>query len=512
MSFKHHQLHIIFLPYMAPGHMMPMVDIARAFATHGNTKATIITTPTNASRFNDTITRDTDNSGHQITFLTISLPLKEVGLPEGCDNLVSTSTRETTFKLFRTIEMLRPMLETMLVDNKPDCIVSDYLYPWTVDVAKRLGIPRLAFSGGCFFNCCLSYNLEQFRPHDRVEFERQPFVVPNLPDEVTLTRSQLQDLVKRNTDFNELFERLRKAEKNSFGVLMNSFYGLESAYVDYFRNEMGIKSWHIGPLFLFNKPTLDDKVERGDKSSIDAHKCLQWLDSKKPNSVLYICFGSLSRFTKSQLIEMASALNDSGCSFIWVLGKVMKSSENDNNDQISQDDQEEIEEEQQHWLPNWFEETLLENKDKGLVIKGWAPQLLILEHPAIGGFLTHCGWNSILEGVCAGVPLVTWPLFADQFYNEKLVTQVLKIGVEVGNMVWKTWATDETELIQKEKIKIAIERVMGGGEEAEEIRRKVKEFSELAYKAIEEGGSSYNDVNELLKEISMHKQYYMLKE
>ncbi|XP_057522581.1 UDP-glucose flavonoid 3-O-glucosyltransferase 7-like [Amaranthus tricolor] len=487
MGQKSEQLHIIFLPYMAPGHMIPMVDIARVFVSHSNIKATIITTPTNASSMSSI------KFEHKITFLTTPLPLKDVGLPEGCENLVSASTRDITFKLFRAIEMLHPKLESMLVDNKPDVIVSDYLYPWTVDVANRLGIPRLAFSGSCFFNNCISHNLEKFRPHDRIESESQEFVVPNLPDAINLTRSQLQDIVKGKTSFNALFERLKEAEKNSFGVLMNSFYELEHDYADYCRKEMGIKSWQIGPLFLFNKSIT---------SSID-HNCMQWLDSKMPKSVLYICFGSLTRFTKSQHTEMANALKDSGCFFIWVLGKVLKSNDNDQTKEVTEE----------WWLPDWFEEiiTMKENGDRlGFVIKGWAPQVPILKHRAIGGFLTHCGWNSILEGVSAGVPLITWPVFADQFYNEKLITQVLKIGVEVGNVIWKAWATDETEVIKNEKIKTAIRRVMGGGEEAKEIRRKVKELSDLAHKAIEKGGSSYNDIKALLHVIRLHKQNKML--
>src|SRR5262249_26392779 len=156
-----------------------------------------------------------------------------------------------------------------------------------------------------------------------------------------------------------------------------------------------IKSWHVGPVSLFNGD-VDDKVDRGDKAAVCKHSCLNWLDSKKPNSVIYACLGSLTRLSKAQILEIASALEDSGHSFIEVIGKVQKPNcDNEENDEDQQ---------QEWWLPEGYEPRLTES-GKGMIIKGWAPQVLILEHPAIGGFLTHCGWNSILEGVCAGVPM-----------------------------------------------------------------------------------------------------------
>ncbi|GAB4839315.1 hypothetical protein Ancab_028842 [Ancistrocladus abbreviatus] len=490
MAYKDKLPDVIFIPYMAPGHMVPMVEMARLFSSHG-VKTTIITTASNASRFKNIIVRDM-KFGRQIDIQIVCLPLKEVGLPEGCENLVSAPTPEITMKLHRAIEMAQPEIEGLLNKCNPDCIVSDVLYPWTVDVALKLGIPRLAFSGSCFFSDCVSHCIQQYKPHIDIQSETEEFVVPNLPDQVMLTRSQLPDLVKGKTDFDEMFTRLREAERRSFGVIINSFYELEPAYADYFRKDMGKRSWHIGPLCLFNRE-MDEQVERGDKTSVSADSCLSWLGTKQPKSVLYICFGSLTRFAKSQLIEMACALQDLGHPFIWVVGKVLKSGRDKSN------------EGEEWWLPEGFEEMMMEN-GRGLLLRGWAPQVLILEHQAVGGFLTHCGWNSILEGVCSGVPLITWPIFAEQFYNEKIVTQVLKFGVGVGNEVWKVWATQESPLIVREKIKRAINLVMDRGVQGEEMRTKAQKLSELAKKAVEEGGSSYNDVQTLIEEITMYKK------
>nr|AYA22038.1 UFGT6 [Fagopyrum tataricum] len=484
---RHENLHVIFIPYMAPGHMMPMIDMARLFASHG-VRSTVITTPANADRFSRTLYRDS-LLGNPIFLETVNFPWEESGLPEGCENLISAPTPEITIKLIRAIEKLQPKIESLVHQINPNCIVSDVLYPWSVDVAEKLQIPRIAFSGSCFFSDCVSKCIKKYRPHQGIESESEEFVVPNLPHDVALTRSQLPDILKKKTDFTELFERLRQAEEKSFGVLINSFYDLEPAYADYFRKDLEVRSWNVGPLSLHNME-VDDKAERGDTASIDAQSCLTWLDSMEPSSVLYVCFGSLTRFSMSQIIEMASALEDSGHPFIWVIGKLLKSEENDSRGD-------------EWWLPQGFEEKIRDSS-KGLIIRGWAPQVLILEHQAIGGFLTHCGWNSILEGVCGGVPFITWPMFAEQFYNEKLVTQVLRIGVCVGNLQWKVWATEEGPVIDRAKIREAVSRVMGEAAESEEMRKKAKELRDLARKAVGEGGSSYKDFKALIEEIKSY--------
>lgn len=135
-------------------------------------------------------------------------------------------------------------------------------------------------------------------------------------------------------------------------------------------------------------------------------------------------------------------------------------------------------------------------KGKGLIIRGWAPQVLILDHQAVGGFLTHCGWNSLLEGVASGLPMVTWPIGAEQFYNEKLVTQVLKTGVNVGVQKMMKPVGD---FISREKVEKAVREVMAG----EEMKKRAKQLAEMAKDAVKEGGSSDSEVNRLMEELKL---------
>ncbi|CDY53268.1 BnaCnng24700D [Brassica napus] len=157
-------------------------------------------------------------------------------------------------------------------------------------------------------------------------------------------------------------------------------------------------------------------------------------------------------------------------------------------------------------LAEWFLESDFEEriKERGLLIKGWAPQVLILSHPSVGGFLTHCGWNSTLEGIASGVPLLTWPLFGDQFCNQKLVIQVLKVGVSSGVEEVMKWGEEEKigVLVDSEGVKKAVEELMGESDEAKERRRRAKELGEFAHRAVDEGGSSHSNMTFLLEDIS----------
>ncbi|KAM7479160.1 hypothetical protein LguiA_027373 [Lonicera macranthoides] len=434
---------------MAPGHMIPLVDMARQFARH-SAKATIIMTHLNATIFSKTIERDRQ-LGLNIDICLIKFPFPEAGLPENCENLASTTSPEMSDKFYAATELFQQPLKKLLEENNPDCLVADFFFPWATEVAGKLGIPRLVFHGIGIFPICVYHNLAVHEPYKAVESDSDIFIVPNLPHTIKLTRRQLPDHSREGTKnhLTDIIRKALKADTTSYGVVVNSFHELEPAYSDHYRKVIGRKAWHVGPVSLCNR--LEDKANRGRKESGGEHECLSWLNSKKPNSVIY---------------------------------------KNDKKDN-----------EEEEWLPKGFEERI---GQKGFIVRGWAPQVLILDHEAVGGFVTHCGWNSLLKGLTAGVPMVTWPLFAEQFYNEKLITDVLEIGVGVGAQQWSSWTEEYKASVNRTDIEKAVTQLMAG-EEVVEMRSRARRLREMAKKAVDEGGSSYIGLSSLLEELRLNR-------
>ncbi|KAJ8767077.1 hypothetical protein K2173_012635 [Erythroxylum novogranatense] len=468
------QLHIFFFPFMAQGHIIPFLDMVKLFASRG-VKTSIVTTPVNAALFSKSVEL-MKSEGHSSDILIINFPVKEAGLPDGFESLDLAENQEMIRKFFLATSFLAQPLDQLLEERRPSCIVADMFFPWATGVASKHGIPRLVFHGTCCFSLCASECVRLHEPHKTSSSDDDVFVIPGLPGEIRLKRKQLPEFVMIESEFSKFYGEIKKSELESFGVLVNSFYELEQMYADYYRDVLGRRAWHIGPLALCHSD-IKRKTNSGKEASIDENKCLEWLNSKKPNSVVYVCFGSLANFTSSQLLEIARALEDSKQHFIWVV-KRQKSSAEDTED----------------WLPEGYE---MRNEGKGLIIRGWAPQVMILEHEAVGAFVTHCGWNSTLEAITAGVPMVTWPVAAEQFYNEKLVTEVLRIGVPVGAQKWARWVGDS---IKKEAIEKAVTGTMTG-EEGDEMRSRSGKFREIVKRAIKEGGSSYTDLSAFIEEL-----------
>ncbi|MCL7042648.1 hypothetical protein MKW94_029088 [Papaver nudicaule] len=478
----HHQLHVFIFPITAQGHMIPMISIAKLFAARG-VKATIISTPLNAITLAKTIDQDR-LSGLDINIETIPFPAVEVGLPEGTESVNQITSLDMMPKFFLAVDMLQQPFEKLLEEYRPDFVVADMFLPWTTEAAAKFGIPRLIFHGTNMFSQCVAGSLRIHKPFGSITNDKESFLVPDLPDKIEMTKSQVPEYITGGTEslFSVVMGKVRESEQKSYGVLVNSFYELEPAYADHYKNAMGIRAWQIGPLSLRSNDGTLDKAAKEKESSIEEHNVLKWLDSKKPNSVIYVSFGSLSKLSNGQLTEIATGLEESGSSFIWVVRKSMT-------------------DEDEKYLPEGFEERM---EGKGLIIREWAPQVLILDHPAVGGFMTHCGWNSILEGITAGVPMITWPMFAEQFYNEKFVTQVLKIGNQVGADEWKDWVETAEVSVKKEKICKAVTQLMSeDGEENKEMRKRVAELSVKAKRAVNEDGSSYVQFSALIEELQM---------
>lgn len=401
-------------------------------------------------------------------------PSKEVGLPEGIENFNAITSSEMASKVFYGIMLLRKPMEDLIRKISPNCIFSDMFYPWTADLANELSIPRLMFNPSCLFSHCVTHSLSVYAPHGSVESDTESFLVPNLPHKIEMKRCQLPEHVKMKTRYGELIKAIEESEQKTYGTVHNTFYELEPAYADHYGNIKKCKFWHIGPVFQFFK-----KAETSNDSSSEQHYCLSWLDTQKPDSVLYICFGSMVRFSDAQLTEIAFALEVSNTQFIWVVRRGLEN--------------------QETWLPPGFEERMVKN-NKGLIVQEWVPQVKILEHPSTGGFLTHCGWNSVLEAFVAGVPLMTWPLFAEQFSVEKLV-ELLMVGVRVGADVWNSGFEIKSPLVGREMIENALSRLMDGSDESLMIRRRAEDTRVMARGAVMDGGSSFNQLRDLIEEL-----------
>ncbi|CAO2191188.1 unnamed protein product [Urochloa humidicola] len=472
-------LHILFFPFLAPGHLIPAADMAALFAARG-VKCTIITTPLNAAVIRSAVDRANDAS-RGIPAIDISVvPFPDVGLPPGVESGPALSSEADREKFFRGIQLLREPFDRFLTEHKPDAVVSDSFFDWSTDAAAEHGVPRLAFLGTSMFARACSDSMLRHNPVEATPDEDPdaPVLLPGLPHRVELRRSQMMDPKKRPEHW-AFFQRINAADGKCYGEVFNSFHDLEPDYLEHYTTTLHRRAWLVGPVALASKE-LATRGAAAAAGSVDADGCLRWLDARPAGSVVYVSFGTLSHFSPPELRELARGLDMSGKNFVWVVGGG-----------AATDDSE--------WMPEGFAD-LLARGDRGVIIRGWAPQMLILNHAAVGGFVTHCGWNSTLEAVSAGVPMVTWPRYADQFYNEKLVVELLEVGVGVGSTDYAS-KLEARRVIGGEVIAEAIGSVMGDGEEAEAIRERARVLGEKARSAVEKGGSSYDDVGRLMDEL-----------
>lgn len=249
------------------------------------------------------------------------------------------------------------------------------------------------------------------------------------------------------------------------GIFVNTFNELEEGAVQALQQLGPGKPpvYPVGPL-----------VQIGAREgSTDGSECVKWLDEQPIGSVLFVSFGSGGTLSYDQIIELAHGLEMSEQRFLWVVRAPNEEIANAtyfNSDQLENDPL--------AFLPKGF---LERTQGRGLVIHSWAPQVKVLSHGSTGGFLTHCGWNSILESVVYGVPLIAWPLYAEQKMNAVMLIEDLKVALRP--------TPNENGLFGRGEIARVVKGLMEG-EQGKKMRNKMKELKDAACKVLCEDGSS----------------------
>ncbi|KAG8082722.1 hypothetical protein GUJ93_ZPchr0014g46724 [Zizania palustris] len=483
--------HFVVIPWLATSHLIPIVDIACLLAAHG-AAVTVITTPINAQLVQSRVNRSGDLVTSGITVTSIPFPVADAGLPEGCERVDNVPSPDMVPRFFDAAMQFGDAVAhhcRFMSPRRPNCIIAGIAHTWAHVMARELGTPCFIFHGFCAFSLLCCEYLKRHKPHEAVASLDEHFDVPAMPPfKCRLTGRQLPVQFQTSCAFKDRLGDYREFELAVNGIVVNSFEELEHDCTARLAAATGKKVFAVGPVSLCRSPTLHDS----DAASDDAKRCMVWLDAKKPKSVLYVSFGSAGRMPPAQLMQLGMALVSCPWPVLWVI----KGADS---------------------LPDDVKSWLQQNTDADgvadsqcLAVRGWAPQVAILSHPAVGGFLTHCGWGSTLESIAAGVPMAAWPFSAEQFINEKLIVDVIGIGVSIG--VTKptegllTGGKDgdggggeEKAEVGAEQVKRALKSLMDGGVEGEERIKKVEELKAKANHVLQENGSSYMNLDKLIQ-------------
>uniref|UniRef100_A0ACD5WR32 Uncharacterized protein n=1 Tax=Avena sativa TaxID=4498 RepID=A0ACD5WR32_AVESA len=413
----------------------------------GGARVSLVATPVNAARLQG-IAAD---SALEIVELPFPLAEEEAGGTDEDDFL----------RVFQALYRLAGPLEAYVraLPQRPSCIISDYCNPWTAGVARSVGVPRLSFcASSCFYSLCDLNVSTLSHPKDD---DAYTYVVPGMPVRVEMAEDAWSSsFFTTPAAWVAFMEEAREGIRTADGAVVNTFLDLEEQFVECYEAVLGKPVWTLGPFFLHGHGGVQQQEEK-------AAAVTAWLDAMDDGAVTYVNFGSVVRMPPEQLCEVGHGLEDSGTPFLWVVKEAETTTAAEQS---------------------WLRALQARTAGRGLVMRGWAPQLAILAHPAVGGFVTHCGWNSMLESLAHGVPLLTWPQFADQFLNERLAVDVLGVGVPACSV-----------FARRGDVAPAVLELMGAGEVAQERRRKAKEYGERAGIAMRKGGSSYENLTKLMQ-------------
>ncbi|KAL2485429.1 UDP-glycosyltransferase 92A1 [Abeliophyllum distichum] len=477
--------HIVMLPFMAQGHLIPFLGLAKQLQQRFGFTITIVSTPLNVQYLRTAMAKDSTASSQNSQIHLMELPFNssDHGLPPNTENTEALPLSQVV-NLFQASTALEAPFRSLVSDitvkdgQPPLCIISDVFTGWANDVAKSCGTVNVTFTTGGAYGSAAYVSLWQHLPH-RLTGE-QEFCLPGFPDSCRFHISQLHQFL-RNADgtdpWSRFFQPQLSLSLGSFGWLCNTVAEIEPLGLDVLRKYTRLPIWCIGPLIPPRMLSTESSSGSGSGSRIigkhtgrepgvSPEKCLEWLDMHSEKSVLYISFGSQNSITTSQMMALAMGLEDSGKPFIWAIRPPVANNQRG--------------EFKAEWLPQGFEERMTQTK-QGLVVHKWAPQLEILCHKSTGAFLSHCGWNSIMESLSQGLPIIGWPLAAEQGYNSKMLMEEMGVSIELTRGL--------QSIITKEEVKRVIETVMDKGGKGEEMKKKAAEIGELIRASVKKDGS-----------------------
>ncbi|VFQ67711.1 unnamed protein product [Cuscuta campestris] len=447
-------VHVLVIPFPIQGHLTPLVQFSKRLASRG-VGATIVAPESISSCL------QTNSS-----LIRIESIADAAGPPDGVD-AISGWIMDLLSKKLADIASRAAGSGCVLA-----AVVYDSIMPWVAEIARRLGLRAAAFNS----QSCAVFSIYHHADLGSLELgapvEGSTVSLPSMPP---LGLSDLPSFLGDKNSYSSLLKLVLGRNLNSHQadwLLFNTFHELEKELLEWMAAEFPAKVIAVGPLLpsmYLDKRIIDDDSYGLSLFKPDSKNCMKWLDAQETGSVVYVSFGSLANLNDHQMSEIALGLVQSKCKYLWVI----RSSE-------------------QSKLPIHL---LPDNSDAGM-ITSWCPQLDVLSHQAIGCFITHCGWNSTLEALSLGVPVVVMPQWTDQPTNAKYLVDVWNIGVRV--------TAGENEMVTREEVERCLVEVMKGNK-GTLLKESAAKWRRLAKEAVDIGGSSYNNIEEFVSAISMQK-------
>ncbi|KAI3804290.1 hypothetical protein L1987_25721 [Smallanthus sonchifolius] len=475
---------LVFIPAPGVGHIMSTVEIAKLFVNRDqrlSITVLVIQPPSSSSgpAITTYIESLSKNNINRISF--IQLPQDEAPPMRDVKSFM-TSFNDYIKSHQKYVRNVVAELMSQPGSGRLAGFVVDMFCTSMIDVANEFSVPTNVFftSNAAFLGFKLFVQtLSDYQNQDVVALTNSdtevsvPSFVKPVPTKVFWTILQTRE----GLDFALVFARKLREVK---AIMVNTFLELETHAIESLSADVNIpKVYPVGPILNL------EGSSKAVSSSLGNDDVIRWLDSQPTSSVVVLCFGSMGCFDEVQVKEIARGLELSGHRFVWSLRRPPS----DETSKVPSDY-----EDPGVVLPEGF----LERTDGIGKVIGWAPQVALLAHSAVGGFVSHCGWNSLLESLWFGVPVATWPMYAEQQMNAFEMVVELGLAVEIKLDYEKNLFFPEanTVVVGAEEIESGIRRLM----EDNEVRRKVKEISEKSRAAVGEGGSSYAAVGDLIQD------------